>query len=64
MEIINKILILNERSHYAYKEYLSNKKYYQAKRIYSSNKELLSLLSEFQFSCKPDLLEIVFCLKA
>ncbi|WP_408049356.1 hypothetical protein [Tenacibaculum halocynthiae] len=60
METIKRILILNKRSQYAYEEYLNQKKYYQAKRIYSSNKEIISLLKELQFSCDSELIEDVF----
>ena len=60
MEIIKKIEILSKRSQFAYQEYLKGKKYYQAKRIFNANKELLELLKEFQFVCDSDLLEIVY----
>ena len=59
MEIIKKILVLNYRSEYAYREYLKEKKYYQAKRIYNVNKELLEMLKEFQYMCEPSLLDLV-----
>ncbi|WP_298999901.1 hypothetical protein [uncultured Tenacibaculum sp.] len=60
MEIISKIKVLKERSEFAYKEYLKNKKYYQAKRIYSANKELIILLKEFQFLCDDNILADVY----
>jgi hypothetical protein len=60
MEIIKKIIILNKRSQFAYNEYVKRKKYYQAKRIFNANEELLALLKEFQFLCDPELLECVF----
>jgi len=59
MEIIKQIKVLNRRSEFAYQEYFKNRKYYQAKRIYSANKEILDLLREFQFLCEEDLLEDV-----
>lgn len=52
MEIIKKIIVLNKRSQLAYKKYLEHKTYYQAKRIYSANSELLGLLKDFQFTCE------------
>lgn len=56
MEIISKIKVLKSRSEFAYQEYLKNKKYYQAKRIYSANIELMALLKEFQFLCDNTIL--------
>ena len=56
MEIIRRIKILKNRSEFAYKEYLKNKKYYQAKRIYNANTELIDLLKEFQFICDDNIL--------
>lgn len=60
MDIINRILIINERSQLAYNEYLKDKLYFQAKRIYNSNIQLLDLLNEFQFSCSKDIKEDLF----
>lgn len=67
MEIIRKIKILKNRSEFAYKEYRENKKYYQAKRIYNANTELMDLLKEFQFICDDlilmDLYKYIFHLE-
>ena len=58
MEIINKLIVLNNRNQLAYQEYLTTTKYYQANRIYSVNTEILNLLKEFQFICDKDIEEL------
>ncbi|AUC14173.1 hypothetical protein BTO06_02970 [Tenacibaculum sp. SZ-18] len=60
MGIINKIKIIKDRSEFAYQEYLKNKKYYQAKRIYNANTELMAILKEFQFLCDNNIIEDLY----
>lgn len=55
----NKLLKSIERTQFAYKLYLKNKKYIQANRLYNANKEIYNLLQEFLYECKPEESEVV-----
>lgn len=39
------------RSERAYKDYLKNRRYFQAKRIYLANKEIYQLLNQYYVNC-------------